>query len=387
MRTSLAILAVFLGLIVLASTAVLQTSPAGAVPDPDPLASLVTGPQIYRAACASCHDARGVGVPGATLGFDVDPPDFTDCAFTSRETEVDWVGVVSLGGPVKAFSPLMPAFEQALTRPQIETVVHHVKAFCPEPGWPRGELNFPKALNTGKAFPENEVAWSMSSSTKEPVSIAGKLVVAKRLGDRHQIEAVLPFGLQQIDRTDASGRTTRTWGGGAKDVGLAYKGVLWHSAPAGHITALTLDVFLPTGDELEGMSNGVVVIEPALAMGQVIPKVGFIQAQVGAELSTDPDRQSHALFWRAVLGRSFRGGEFGRLWSPMIEVMGAADFGDVTEVSWDIVPQLQVALSTRQHVRLGLGPKIPITDFDARSIVAMMYVMWDWYDGGLTEGW
>ena len=32
-------------------------------------------------------------------------------------------------------------------------VVETLRSFCKEPGWPRGEMNFPRALMTEKAFP------------------------------------------------------------------------------------------------------------------------------------------------------------------------------------------------------------------------------------------
>lgn len=49
----------------------------------DDWSSLTSGREVYEAACASCHGARGSGVDRNVRGFEVDPPDFTDCAFTS----------------------------------------------------------------------------------------------------------------------------------------------------------------------------------------------------------------------------------------------------------------------------------------------------------------
>jgi hypothetical protein len=58
--------------------------------------------------------------------------------------------------------------------------------------------------------------------------------------------------------------------------------------------------------------------------------------------------------------------------------------------SWsrgDLVPQLQVTLSPRQHVLLGAGVRIPLTHRRTRPTRVVVYLLWDWYDGGLTEGW
>jgi mono/diheme cytochrome c family protein len=360
-------------------------SPAAGVQAKD-FSSLRSGAEVYTAACAACHGARGTGADRSARGFEEEPPDFTDCKFTSREQVHDWVGVATEGGPVKGFSPMMPAFGGALTPGQIAAAAGHAKSFCPEPGWPPGEFNLPKALNTGKAFPEDEVLLKISSSTSEPVELRGTLVVAGRLGARHQIEAIVPAGASQLpDGRD--GTASRRWGGGAGDIGLAWKGVLWHDLPRGTIGSMALDVFLPTGDEADGMSKGLFAFEPALAIAQIVPRVGFLQLQGGAELSTHTGRSPHALFWRTAAGRTFKSGGFGRSWSPMVEILGGTTLADGAAVDWDIVPQLQVALSRRQHVRLGAGVAFPLTGFDDRAVKAQAYLVWDWYDGGIDEGW
>ena len=92
--------------------------------------------------------------------------------------------------------------------------------------------------------------------------------------------------------------------------------------------------------------------------------------------------------WRGVLGRTFTRGEFGRAWSPMLEVQGTAEFGDVdTEVLWDVIPQMQVTLNKRQHIMLNVGAMIPVTEAELRSTRLMVYLLWDWFDGGFLDGW
>jgi len=350
--------------------------------------SLKTGKEVYDAACVSCHGARGTGADRSMRGFDIPPPDLTDCAFSTREPAIDWYGIAHSGGPTKGFNRIMPAFGDALSKQQLEAVVEHVKTFCRERrSWPVGELNLAKAMNTGKAFPENEVAWKMGATVKEPASLSGSLAVARRIGARHQLEAVLPVGVQQIERTDAKGCTSLDWGAGVGDLGLAWKSVLWHSLAAGTIGSVSLDVFFPTGNRADGFGNAIFAFEPALRVAQLIPYVGFLQAQVGAELSTDTGVASHVLFWRAALGHTFRRGGFGRAWSPGVEILGSAEFGDSTVVDWSVVPQLQVALSRRQHIRAAAGVRLPLNDFDERGIQLQAYLIWDWYDGGITEGW
>ena len=72
--------------------------------------SALKGQELYHAACAACHGTDGRGQPIAVRGFDVDPPDFTDCSLTTAEADLDWLSVIHQGGPARAFDRLMPAF-------------------------------------------------------------------------------------------------------------------------------------------------------------------------------------------------------------------------------------------------------------------------------------
>ena len=54
---------------------------------------------------------------------------------------------------------------------------------------------------------------------------------------------------------------------------------------------------------------------------------------------------------------------------------------------WDVVPQLQVTLSKLQHVMLAAGVRVPIAQRDERRPQLLVYVLWDWFDGGLFEMW
>lgn len=385
LKLSFVVLILLTGLLVLP---VWTEVAAGVKNAQDDWSSLKSGKEVFEAACVSCHGTRGTGVDRSLRGFEVTPPDFTDCEFSSREPNIDWFGIAHSGGPTKGFNRLMPAFGDVLSKQQIEAAVEHVKTFCKERRkWPVGEFNLAKPLNTGKAFPENEVAWSIATTVEEPVSINAKFVVARRIGARHQLEAAIPVGVQQVEQVRPDGGKTLDWGAGAGDLVVAWKTVLWHSLPAGTIGSVALDVFFPTGDVADGFSDGIFAFEPALAVAQIIPYLGFIQLQGGAELSTDTDKASHAVFWRGAFGRTFRKDGFGRAWSPMVEVLGVAEFDDEVVVDWDIVPQLQVALSLRQHVRLGMGVLLPLTEFSERPIELQAYLIWDWYDGGFTEGW
>src|SRR5690606_42017278 len=91
--------------------------------------------------------------------------------------------------------------------------------------------------------------------------------------------------------------------------------------------------------------------------------------------------------WRAAVGRSFQQGRFGRLWSPMLEILAARPLVSGAKTEWDLLPGVQVTLNRRQHVRLAGGLRVPVTDTDTRRKSGIVYLLWDWYGGGGFEGW
>ena len=156
---------------------------------------------------------------------------------------------------------------------------------------------------------------------------------------------------------------------------------------SGSIFSLAGEFVFPTGDEDTGLGNGTTVFEPYVAFGQILPADFFLQFQGGGVVSFDRDKAEHAVFWRFVLGRIFYAGHFGRRWTPMVELLGSRDLTSGVDTNWDIAPQLQVTLSRRQHLRFNVGARIPLNDTDVRNTQVGVYLLWDWFDGGLFEGW
>jgi hypothetical protein len=54
---------------------------------------------------------------------------------------------------------------------------------------------------------------------------------------------------------------------------------------------------------------------------------------------------------------------------------------------WDLAPQLQVTLNTRQHVMVNAAVVLPITQSGERDPQILFYLLWDWFDGGFLDGW
>ena len=345
------------------------------------------GERLFRTACAQCHGVDGRGGSPALLGFSTQLPDFTDCSFATREPNADWFAITWAGGPVRAFHELMPAFGAALSAAEIETTLEYLRGFCRSRSWPRGELNLPRPLVTEKAFPEDEAVFSAGTTVEGEGAVFNEIVYERRFGATTQAELIVPYGWRKR-RTDLPSGAVRTdWTGGLDDIALGIKQVMVHSLRSGFILSAGGEVKFPTGDEDDGFGAGTTRFETFLAGGVLLPEDAFIQAQAGVELPANPDRATEEAFWRVVVGTSFTQGRFGRTWSPMLELLGLRELTTGAPSEWDLLPQLQVTLSTRQHLMANLGVRLPLTQTGARQTRLLFYVLWDWFDGGLLEGW
>jgi mono/diheme cytochrome c family protein len=349
------------------------------------------GAEVWEAACAACHGADGAGQPRAVLGFDVPVPDLRDCTFATSEPTADWFAVVHEGGRVRGLDRMMPAYGGAVSDEEIARVVEYARGFCRDlPEWPLGDLNLPRALFTEKAFPENEVVLTSTIGLRGPGSVMSELIYEKRLGARSMIELAVPFGVLNLD--DASGGVSGMapvgWTAGIGDLGAAFKHALVHSMRTGSILSFGLDVSVPTGRADRGLGTGVTVLGPFLAYGQLLPAGGFVQAHAGADLPVDFDTANPEIFWRALVGWSLVPSRFGRMYSPMLEVLGARELrASDAAVIWDLAPQMQVTLNRRKHIRVNVGALVPVNRTEGRHVQLGTYLLWDFYEGSPLKGW
>jgi hypothetical protein len=335
------------------------------------------GDDIYRRACVTCHAPDGKGSPRSIVGFDAPLPDFTDCAFASAEADVDWHAVVHEGGRIRGLDRRMPAFGDALRSDEIDAVIAFVRGFCRETAWPRGDLNFPRALFTEKAFPENEVVYTNTLSGGATPVAGNEIVYERRLGARNQLEAALPIdAIQHQDQ----------WTTGVGDFALGFRRTLFARHESGTVAAAGGEVVFPTGDASRSLGKGYYVFEPFGMIGQALPRNAFLQVHGGLEIPSDGDNATEEIYLRSAVGFTHMTGRgFGRSWSPQVEVLLARPFGGRAE--WDIVPQLQVSLSKLQHVMLASGVRIPVNARDERGTAIVTYLLWDWFDGPFTRFW
>jgi mono/diheme cytochrome c family protein len=348
---------------------------------PAPL-GLKNGKEIFQAACVACHGPDGKGMPDTTVAFAKPKsfPDFTQCDQTTPELDVDWKATIRDGGHGRGFSPIMPSFVDALTSEQMDKVIGYLRSLCTNKSWPRGEFNLPLPLMTEKAFPEDEVIVKSAFNVRGAPGITNDIISEQRFGIRNQLEVDVPVTVNR----QSPGLSY----GGIGDVTLGVKRVLIANLHSGSILSAFGGVILPTGNRAHGLGTGVTTFETFAAFAQLLPATSFVQLQAGTDQPTDTSKVPRSAFWRAALGKSFRQSNgLGRMWTPMVELVANRDFTPSSTTDWDIVPQFQVTLSQRQHVRANLGLSVPVTNTAGRPVQAVFYLLWDWFDGGLREGW
>jgi len=347
---------------------------------PAPAQTPIDGASLFAANCATCHGPDGRGRSSAEVGFDIPLPDFTDCDFATREPAADWGAIVHEGGPIRAFNRMMPSFGEALSQEEIEAVVSHLQSFCTEPDWPRGELNLPRALFTEKAYPEDEAVVTGNIKTAGDDAYSFTFLWEQRFGTRNQMELSIP-----VQRVDLGG--TDGWITGAGDLAVGVKHVLKHSRENGSILSIGGEYLFAIGDEQRGLGAGSDIFESYLAYGKLLGDSSFVQLQATAEYPIETEFADEYGI-RAAFGRTLTfGSPYGRLWTPMLEVTGKREDESGADTEWDIVPQIQISLSQRQHVMVGTGLRVPVTQKADRDTEFVFYLLWDWFDGGVREGW
>jgi mono/diheme cytochrome c family protein len=343
--------------------------------------TLETGKEIYQAGCIACHGADGSGQLQELAGFERPEtfPDFTDCPSSTAESDVQWRAIITNGGLARAFSEIMPAFKDVLTQKQISSVIEYVRGFCRDEAWPRGNLNLPRPIVTEKAFPENETVIEMSVNTRGNPGVGSKVVYERRIGATAMIEAVVPYEFTN-DGSD--------WGAAFGDLALGYKQKLFHSLKKGSIVSIGGEVAVPSGNATLGTGGESTAFEAFAALGQLLPAGAFLQVQTGIELPVHPDKVPRAYFLRTAVGKMFaQEASLGRRWSPMVELVADRDLVSGGTTNWDVVPEIQIPISKRMHILGSVGVRLPINNTTDRQRQVMFYVLWEWVDGGLKDGW
>ena len=345
------------------------------------------GEIVYKAGCIACHGAEGKGADEASTVF-VRPhtfPDFTRCDQTTSEPDSSYKVVILHGGHGLGFSQIMPAFGDILTDQQIDDVIAYVRSFCHNTGhYPAGELNLPRALITEKAFPEDELVISTAADAGSPASWTTDVIHEQAFAGRNQIEIDVPINYAVMN--NQSPARNNDWTSGFGDVTIGLKRELYSNLSAGSVLSAQVGFLLPTGDSNRGFGAGTPTFEPFLAYDQLLGERNFLQFQLGGDVTFDPNKSPRSLFFRTAAGRSMAPDHgLGRLFTPMVELVGTHTYGAYTDLN--LVPQMQVTVSKRQHIRADVGVSAPINNTSDRNPQILFYVLWDWAEGAFWNGW
>lgn len=342
--------------------------------------NIQNGRALWANGCAECHGTNGKGAPQSSTEFKRPGtfPDFTQCDQTTPEPDSEWKDVILHGGKARGFSTIMPAFGQLLSSPEVDDLIAYMRGMCTTPGWPRGELNLPRALVTEKAFPEKEFVLSTAANASGAPGWTTDFIHEQAFGKRSQLEVDVPWNMQ---------RQNQSYDSHVGDITIGVKHVMFSSLKTGTIFSLQAGILPPTGSrELGG--NGTTVFEPYAALDQLFRSNTWIQFQMGADLPRHPDITPQSLYWYTALGQTWSPDHrLGRQWSPMVELLANRDLKDGASTDWDVMPEMQVSLSPRQHIRAAAGYRQPLTDTAGRTPQVVFYILWDWADGKFWEGW
>jgi cytochrome c553 len=341
---------------------------------------LDSGEHIYKTACVACHGSDGKGTPKSIAGFEPPDsfPDFTRCDQTTAELDNDYRAVIVHGGRYRGFSQIMPSFKQALTPAQINKVIGYLRHFCREQGWPRGELNLPRAMVTEKAYPEDEEVVSTAVNARGAPGVEAHIIHEQRFGKKNQIEVDAPINFQDENHT---------WYGGVGDTTFGVKRVLFSNLSRGSIMALQGSVVMPSGNRARGFGSGTTTFETFAAYDQLFHNTS-IQTQFGADLPRHTEIAPQSIFFNTAIGQTIMADHgLGRAWTPMFEFLADRDLVDGAKTNWDVLPQMQVTISHRQHIRGDLGVRVPVSNTTGRAVQLQLYLLWDWQDGKIHEGW
>lgn len=324
----------------------------------------------YEAACAVCHGPTGrydPTLPGVRA-LDPKPADLSDPLFNSREPRSDWELVITHGGAPLGFSAAMPAFGEAFSREEIAELVDYLKTLPGPHRYPPGDLNYLRAFRTKKAWLEDEVVWATRGDHYDRGEDAWRVSaeLENRWGARWQSELKLTY---------AGEGAPSHW----DELELGAKYALYDS--------LRHTLLLSGGADLALALSGDAHVEviPFLAAAKGLGDAFTLQASMKGHLPPEDVgagdvELAAALHWMPT---PWPRGVF-----PGMELIATVPFepGERDAWRWTVLPQLNMGLSRRGHVRAAVGVELPLNDrtWDFRFHA---YLLWDFADGMFWEGW
>ena len=338
--------------------------------------------EIYQNNCAVCHGTTGQPNEDNPIFKELGilPANFTDQLFSSREPSKDWFLVVKEGGAAKGFSEIMPAFKEILSDSQIKKVVKYIKNLAGKHDYPSGDMNFILPIRTKKAFPEDEVVWKFrfqdDSSNSNNDQIRNVLEIEKRIFKKTQLS--LEVSHKFDDGADDGD-------GNIDQIEPGVKHVVYENPSYQFITSIGALFAIKT--EERSSSNEFI---PYIAAAKRLTDSITFQGTARSTLPTDKFNKGNVELSGVA---HWSPGIWPRSINPGVEFVASFPIERGTGTSrksfsqLSLIPQAQIGLNKRGHIMLNLGAEIPLNDTDRYDYRAYAYLIWDFADGGLFDGW
>ena len=257
---------------------------------------------------------------------------------TSRPASPTPIGTRSrtAAAPSRGFDRADARVRRSASSPRRSTAaLAHIRTFCADARWPRGELNLPRALFTEKAYPEDEAVITTTLVSEGLDSISHEFLWEQRFGAAEPDRDQVPDHARRSRRAGRLEERHRRPRHRRQAHAAAQPGARRRSCSVGG------ELVLPTGDEAKGFGKGTTVFESFVLYGKILPSDSFVQLQGIVEFPNDSRVRG-----RARGARGLRADLDGRrAVRPHLDAddRGArrprAHGGATTE--WDLAPQLQ----------------------------------------------
>jgi hypothetical protein len=294
------------------------------------------GRAIFLANCATCHgeDGRGMRTP-AEVGFDLPMPN-SPIALSRRAKPMPIGRSIHQGRATPRLPRIMPAFEDALSDDEIDAVIGYLRTFCTDPRWVRGEFNFALGCLPRRRSPKT--SWSGRThrfAIAERHRIAVR--IEKRVGPTGQLEVNLPSRASMAARARQEFRRRR--------YRRCVEAEHHRRCRFRHDLQPARRSVLPTGSERKRLGHRLAwrskrtrcsgrccpTISCCRAGVRVFPLRKALTQEVGINLNIQKDVCDEA----AMAAPSRRAG-----------IGGRQEMASGAKTEWDLVPQMQVSLST-----------------------------------------
>tara|TARA_R110000782_G_scaffold191602_2_gene281414 strand:+ start:4041 stop:5153 length:1113 start_codon:yes stop_codon:yes gene_type:complete len=342
----------------------------------------ISGKEVFQNNCAACHGEVGNPDPENPMFKEsgILPANFTDALFSSREPAKDWFLVVKEGGAAKGFSKIMPAFKEILSDLQIEKVINYIKTLAGEHLYPSGDMNFILPIRTKKAFPEDEVVWKLrfqdDANNSSHDQIRNVIEIEKRIFKNTQLSLELSHKIDDgIDNSH----------GNFYQIEPGIKQVVYQDPIKQFITSVGALLAIKT-EESNSSDEFIPYIAIAKRLTKTLTMQGTARSTLPFENFSDGDVEiSSVVHWSSSLWpRSIKPG-LELVASFPIERETGTSRKSFSQVS--LIPQAQVGLNKRGHIMLNIGAEIPLNDTHRYDYRGYAYLVWDFADGGLFDGW